>query len=181
MFNNVFYLLAFLPLLYKYWKPILLNINNIYFYTRDRYNNYVYKTFDEVDLKKMKIDNKDIIVYTFLYKNEEYIILSEKNTFTKTPYTIDYIKKKHDNSSTSIESKDNIIIADITPIGREQEIIDCLNHIHKLCGPLGDFYKGTPVEIKSDLLKKYLENILNINIMTLQIMTSLGEEKYLVK
>ena len=31
MFNNVFYLLAFLPLLYKYWKPILLNINNIYF------------------------------------------------------------------------------------------------------------------------------------------------------
>ena len=31
----------------------------------------MYKTFDEVDLKQMKIDNKDIIVYTFLYKNYE--------------------------------------------------------------------------------------------------------------
>ena len=174
MYLHICFIAIIAPLIYKFKIPIILGINNMYLSLKTTMEDYLYNSFNDVNISSFDIDNDEIIVYKYSYKNDNYIILSNINTFTKKPYTIHYIKTMQNNTDTSIHSKDNIIYATIqTTTGKE---IDCIDYIQQLCGPLGDFYKTTQVEIKPNLLKIYLESVFKITIDKLIIMTSLGDE-----
>ena len=174
MYNQIWFIAIIAPLIYKFKIPIIIGINNLYFWFRNITEDYIYQSFKDININKISIDNNEIIVYKYSYKNDNYIILSNINTFIKRPYTIEYIKKQQNSNDTSLHSKDNILCAEIET--KDGQTIDCIEYIQKLCGPLGDFYKETSVEIKPIILKIFLESLFNTTIENLIIMTSLGDE-----
>ena len=62
----------------------------------------------------------------------------------------------------------------------ESKEIDVIDIVHKLCGPLGDFYEGTPVELDPNVIKLYIEKIKLIEITNLKLLSATGEEINLI-
>lgn len=176
--NNMSCLAMTLPVVYIYRNSIILNLNNWYIQLKDVAKKYIHSSFVDIELTTKILNNSEVTIYKYSFDGDEYIILANSDVFTKTPYTIEHIRNSQISNSTVLRSKDNIIIADL--ITTENKSINCIEQIHRLCGPLGDFYKDTIVEISPCLLKQYLENALDLNIKTVDIMTSLGDEINLV-
>jgi len=174
MYNQIWFIAIIAPLIYKFKIPIILGIHSLYFWLKNITENYIYQSFKDININTIHIDNNEIIVYKYSYKNDDYIILSNINTFIKRPYTIEYIIKQQNSNDTSLHSKDNILCATI--VTKDGQEIDCIKYIQQLCGPLGDFYKTTQVEIKPIILKIYLEKVFKTTIENVIIMTSLGDE-----
>lgn len=175
-----FFLGLFLFVLYAYnnYMNIIYLLNNGYRSCKDYIDQYLNCKFREVELKNIILDGNKFIYYEYSYNKNNYIIISESDKFTKTPYNSANIMKIHNSKSTTIRTKDLILMADAkTKDNREIDVIDI---VHKLCGPLGDFYEGTSVELDPNVIKLYIEKIKLIEITNLKLLSATGEEINLI-
>lgn len=175
-----FFLGSFLFVLYVYnnYMDIIYLFNNIYRTCNDYIGQYLNCKFKDCELKNITLGGNQYIFYEYSYNKNNYIIISELDKFTKTPYNIDNILKLHNSKSTVIHTKDLILMADAKT--KDNKEIDVLDIIHKLCGPLGNFYKNTVVELDPKVIKLYIEKIKVIEITNLKLLSAIGEEINLI-
>tara|TARA_Y100000389_G_scaffold24043_1_gene20707 strand:+ start:356 stop:925 length:570 start_codon:yes stop_codon:yes gene_type:complete len=118
-----------------------------------------------------------LLLYTYTFRNNPYIILSDPITFKGVPYTVPYIDTQQSNTAISMltNTPNDIISSEL--VLRDSTEIDYIDCIKMLAGPLGNFYKDTECELTSANLSIYLKIIFNeYDIVKVQYMLCNGEE-----
>lgn len=168
----------FLLYAYNNYMDMVYMANDIYRSCKNWFEQFMNCKFHTVELSHITLDDTKYVFYEYSYNKDNYIIIAKPDKFTKTPYDVDTILSAHNSKSTIIRTKDIILMADAKTTNNEE--IDVLDVIHKLCGPIGDFYKGTPVELEPEVIKLYVEKNKGIKIKNLKLLSAIGEEINLI-
>jgi hypothetical protein len=150
-----------------------LKLNDLYIH-----NPYTVNKFTTISSKTLTDKSTDkLIVYTYTFRNNQYIILSDPRTFKGVPYTVSYIDTQQSNKAISMltNTPNDIISSEL--ILRDNTEIDYIDCIKMLAGPLGNFYKDTDCELTSSNLSIYLRIIFNeYDIVKVMYMLCNGDE-----
>ncbi len=168
----------FLLYVYNNYMNIIYFLNDIYRLCKNWLDEFLNCKFQDIELNNITLNEDEYIFYEYSFNKNNYIIIAESNKFTKTPYDVNTILNAQNSKSTIIRTKDAILMANVKTDNDEE--IDVLDIIHKLCGPLGDFYKETSVEMDPLLIKLYIEKIRQIKIKNLKLLSATGEEINLI-
>ena len=179
-------LIMFIGLIWKNFYSVLVFLNGLYLNIKDWYlkNNFNFNSFKEISreiILDKKRDNKKVIIYDYKFRGSDFKIICDEDKFSHQPYSVKYIdeKQNHDTLELIKNTKDDIISAELV---MKDMTIDYHEEIQKLCGPLGDFYEDTVVQISKDNLLCYLEkSFFSHEIIELNVMTSDGEEHNLLE
>ena len=174
----IFGLSMFMLYAYNNYMDMLYIANDIYRSCKNWLDQFLNCKFQDVKQDNITLNGIKYIFYEYSYNKNNYIIIATSDKFTKTPYDIDTILKAHNCKSTVIRTKDLLLLADAQTIDDTE--VDVIDIIHKLCGPLGDFYKGTSVELAPTVIKLFIEKIKEIKIKNLKILSAIGEEINLI-
>tara|TARA_B110000858_G_scaffold198150_1_gene262850 strand:+ start:11546 stop:12112 length:567 start_codon:yes stop_codon:yes gene_type:complete len=155
-----------------------LKVNDWYIH-----NPYTMNKFSTISSETLTNKSSDkLLLYTYTFRNNQYIILSDTCSFEGVPYTVSYIDDKQSNNAISMltNSPNDIISSEL--ILRDGTVIDYIDCIKILSGPLGDFYKDTNCELTGTNLAIYLKIILNkYDIVKVTYMLCDGSEYDLLK
>lgn len=168
----------FLLYVYNHYMNIVYFLNDTYRSCKCWLNNFLNCKFEDIELNNIILNGVEYVFYEYSFNKNNYIIIANSDKFIKTPYNINTILNAHNSKSTIIKTKDSIIMANAITIDNKE--IDLLDIVHKLCGPLGDFYKETPVEMDPLIIKLYIEKIKRISIKNLKLLSATGEEINLI-
>ncbi len=179
-------LAMFIGLIWKNFYSVLVFVNGLYLNLKDWYlkNNFNYNSFKEISKETIinrEKDDKKIVIYDYKFRGSDYKIICDEDKFSHQPYSVNYIdeKQNHDTLELIKNTKDDIISAELV---MEDLNVDYHEEVQKLCGPLGDFYEDTVVEMKTENLLCYLKKSFSGHkIKKLNVMTSDGEEHNLLE